>query len=320
MIKMKTYKIPDFPKIKIGNYIYKLSDKIRIILEEDVISKRINDDLLEHISFRLGYSMCSLKKYVKMKKYPLFFIKELNNIASEDIFYLIEKNNPIFFSKWKFVNLPKFITPKLAYFVGYLQGDGCIESNKRRIDFTDEYLGQIERIKQIAVDLFNVTGRIEGKTTQISKKLVYRLEIGSLVLNSYLHSVFEINRGVKTDLKIPYLFKENKDILKWYLIGLFDADGTLPKNPEKCKQLFIDVTFKDKDFIKEIQKALRLFGVKTLNPYCRVAKSPTSDYISKTWELRIRKKEDMAKFLKEIGFSHTDKRQRLQRFLAHLGQ
>ena len=44
-------------------------------------------------------------------------------------------------SKWKIVKLPKLITPKLAYFVGYLQGDGCVESNKRRINFTDEYMG-----------------------------------------------------------------------------------------------------------------------------------------------------------------------------------
>ena len=298
--------------------ISKLSNKIRIILEKDLFSSLINEPILENIALNLNFQKASLKKYIKYRKYPIFFLKELNKQIDKDVFNLIEQNNPLFFSKWKLINLPNFINPKLAYFVGYLQGDGCIESNKRRIDFTDEYLEQIEQINRICFDLFNIYGRIEGKHTTISKKEVYRLEVGSLVLNSYLHKIFGINRGVKINLKIPQIFTKHNEILKWYLKGLFDADGTLPKNPDKCKQFFIDVTFKDKEFIEQIKEKLELFGIKTLKPYCRIAKSPTSDFISKTWELRIRKKEDMAKFLKKVGFFHPDKKRRERRLLEYI--
>lgn len=247
-------------------------------------------------------------------------IREIDNLVDKDLYLTIEKNNPSFFSKWKIVRLPVFITPQLAYFVGYLQGDGSIESNKYRVNFSDEYVDQIKRINNLSIKLFGINGRIESTRPILSKKPLYRLEINSIVLNSYLHNIFEINRGVKTDLKIPKLFMENKTIFKWYLIGLFDADGSLPKKPAKVKQLFIDLTFKDKEFIEQLKEALDLFGIRTLKPYCRVAKSPNSDFISKTWELRIRKKDDMVKFLKLIGFFHPSKGVRAEKMLKFLGQ
>ena len=160
---MKTSEIPDFPKIRINNYIARLSDNIRVILDQDIISRYIDNFILDNISSRLGFLKASLNKYIKNKKYPLFFLKELDKIVNADIFNLIEQHNPIFFSKWKQVRLPKFITPKLAYFVGYLQGDGCIESNKRRIDFTDEYSEQINKIYQICLDLFGIKEELKKK-------------------------------------------------------------------------------------------------------------------------------------------------------------
>ena len=184
---------------------------------------------------------------------------------------------------------------------------GSIESNKRRINFSDEYLEQINQINLICNDIFKIKGRIDTRYTNKSKKSSYRLEVGSIALNDYLHKTFCINRGIKKNLMIPNKFWENKEIMRWYLIGLYDADGTLPKNPNKCKQLFIDITLKDKALIDKIKEALIWFNINTLKPYCRKSKSPNSDYISTTWDLRIRKKEDMIKFLNEIGFYHPIK-------------
>ena len=317
---MKTSKIPDFPKIEINNYISKLSGNIRVILNEKTLNSLITESILMDISKKLNYKVASLKKYIRKNQYPLFFIKILNNLKSDDIFRLIEKNDPIFFSKWKRIKLPNKLTPKLAYFIGYLQGDGSIESNGKRINFSDEYFEQIKIIDCLCFELFGTHGRIETKKYPLSKKSLYRLEIGSYVLNSYLNRIFGINRGIKKDLKIPPIFYKNKEILKWYLTGLYDADGTLPKEPAKAKQLFIDVTFKDREFINQVKEALNLFGIKTLKPYCRIAKSPHSNYISKTWELRIRKRADIIKFLKLIGFSHPDKHNRVKKTLKYLRQ
>ena len=75
-----------------------------------------------------------------------------------------------------------------------------------------------------------------------------------------------------------------------------------------------------KEFINQIKEALKLFGIKTLKPYCRIAKSPHSNYISKTWELRMRKMEDITKFLKLIGFSHPNKCIRAEKLLNYVRQ
>ena len=178
------------------------------------------------------------------------------------------------------MNLPREINPKLSYFIGYLQGDGAIESNKKRIDFIDEYSDQIKQINTLSLELFNVKGKVIKTRGIKSKKYAHRLDIGSIVLNSYINKVFGVNRGIKSNLKIPEIMRSNKEIFKWYLRGLFDADGTLPKNPDKCKQYFIDITMKDRNFINEIKEALGSFGIETLKPYCRIAKSPNSEYIS----------------------------------------
>ena len=318
---MKTSEIPTCPKLKNNNYIPCLPDKIRIILTEGIIEPFITRSILLDISKELKLEISTLKKYLTMKKYPIFFIKKLKHkVRMENFYELIENNSPLFFSKWKKVKLPSYLTPKIAYFVGYLQGDGSIESNKKRINFCDECLSQINRINQLSLELFGVKGRIEEKRTPLSKKAMYRLEIGSSVINSYLHNIFMVNRGIKTNLRIPKEFSGDKEILKWYIIGLFDADGTLPKNPNTAKQLFIDITFKDKCFIEQIKEALEVFGIVTLNPYCRIAKSPNSDYISRTWELRIRKKQDIISFLKKVGFSHPDKRLRAEKLLKYVHQ
>jgi len=60
-------------------------------------------------------------------------------------------------------------------------------------------------------------------------------------------------------------------------------------------------------------------GIETLKPYLRTAKSPSSSYISYTWELRIRRKKEILKFLNEVGFSHPDKSSRMSGLVIRLG-
>ncbi len=220
--------------------------------------------------------------------------------------------------KNKKVFIPKFLTPKLAYYVGYLQGDGCLESNLKRIDFTDDNLDQMNLINDINIELFGVSGNIRRRFPVLSKKVVYTLEIGSVDIHKFLRNVFKICVGVKKDLSIPSMIKGCDSALVWYLRGLFDADGTLPKDAFAVKQSFVDITLKDKSFIEEIREALLTFNVITLNPYRRLAKSPNSDYISETWELRMRKRADIIRFINEVGFFGEHKAKRASLLLNRL--
>jgi len=220
--------------------------------------------------------------------------------------------------KNKIILIPGFLSQKLAYYIGYLQGDGCLESSLKRFSFTDENIDQMKSISDMTYDLFNISGHIRTRFPKLSKKAVYTLEIGSVDVHRFIRTTFKMPVGVKINLSIPPQMYKHKDLLRWYLRGLFDADGTLPKDAMSVKQAFIDVTFKDKLFIEEIQKALLLFDIKTLRPYRRLAKSPHSNFISETWELRIRKKSDMLNFINEIGFFSQNKAKRTKLLLRRL--
>lgn len=313
---MKKLIFSEFPKVNIGTYIENLPEETTINPNSNYIKIIIEKHTNKSISKELNISIRTINKYLSQNRYPISFLKKLKfkyNIL--DLYYQIQRNDTLYFSRWKKLTLPTYLTPKLVYLIGYLQGDGSIEKNQKRINFTDEYLEQIQEINEILFSIFGIRGKIYERSTSNSKKPVYTLEAGSKTLNYFLSSVFKINRGIKKDLRIPTKIKTSKHLLKWYLSGLYDADGTLPKNPYTCKQLFIDITLKDKEFIVEIQKALSLFNIYTLKPFCRIAKSPNSDYISRTWELRIRKKGQQIRFLKQIGFIHPNKYLRQTKFL-----
>src|SRR3989344_5844123 len=201
----------------------------------------------------------------------------------------IYKDSIICTSKIEKVKIPKYLTPKLAYFIGYFQGDGCLGKDKKRITFADEFKEQLYIINNLTFNLFNTKGSIRLGTSSISTKNFYRLEINRNIINLFLNKYWKFFRGAKENIRIPKIMFKNKKILRLYLMGLFDAEGTLPKNANKCKQIFIDIAMKDLLMIKDIRKALKEFGVTTLRPYPRKSISPTTYKINITWELRIRK-------------------------------
>ena len=88
---MKSSEIPDNPKIMISNYIYLLSDKIRVNLRNNIVSDYITRDTFDVISSKLGILKPTLKKYIRFKKYPIFFLRELDKTTNVDLFKLIVK-------------------------------------------------------------------------------------------------------------------------------------------------------------------------------------------------------------------------------------
>jgi len=194
-------------------------------------------------------------------------------------------------------------------------------SDKKTIGFNDEYKEQLEKINDLFYRLFRKKGKIRKVKSPIGKKGSYTLEIRQYVINSFFHVVLRMIRGYKNHLEIPKLIIKNKPLLKNYLIGLYDADGTLPKNPETVKQNFIDVAVKSQHLMKQVKKAVESFGVLTLKLYPRKSRKCFCQSIKKEsiiWELRIRRKKAIIRFLKEIGFNHPEKSKRALHLLKKM--
>jgi len=313
--------IPSFPSIKIDNFLCKIDENIKIIGLNKVINKQRRKFKTNYITISkiLDYNNSSCRHFLQNKKYPpIQFLKKLNNFDKR-LLNLIYNMNTTFSARTDEVRLPKILNPKLAYFIGYLQGDGFLGSDRNTYGFSDENKEHLLYINELNYELFGKKGRVRFNYTKLSKTPVPYLEIRQYVINSYLHNVWGIPKGFKQDLYVPDIMYKNKKIMKWYIKGLFDADGTLPKNPAKAKQYFIDLNMRDQKFIEEINNILEnIFYINTLKIYKRVAKSPCSNNISITWEIRIRKHSEIRKFLKEIGFYHIDKQKRMEKLIKLL--
>jgi intein/homing endonuclease len=245
--------------VPIPNYLDKLDGGVRVcgvypILQESHAKTQLTN---KEVGKKMGvstayyYDQLTTKKVVSIR-----FLKMFKKHVDSEIFDKIyDQKDILFTAKKRKVNLPREIGPELAYFYGYLQGDGCLTSDKRGMTFTDEYPEQIQKINELSMKLFGFNGLIYSRMSANALKPYYHLEIKSVVVSSFLHHILGINRGIKSNLHIPTIIAKNEELCKYYLAGLFDADGTLPKNPEKAKQLFIDITMKDRGFIRQPVRA-----------------------------------------------------------------
>lgn len=307
--------------ICLPNYLYVLDEKIKL--------NGFNEVLFEHhlkiklsmcaISRRIGVHEVTYQSYLNGKNRPnLGMLKKLSVIYGVDLLKIAFEKNFDFASRGKIVKLPKELTSDLSYYIGYLQGDGYLESDKKSYGFADEYKSQMDKMNFLTNELFGVKGNIFGVVSKIGTKPCYNLVINSIVINCFIHVCFGIIRGEKKELRIPRIMLSNKKILSAYISGLYDSDGTVPKNPKIAKQLFLDVTMKDKYFMTEIKEALGIFGINSLKLYERRSHSGVGNWDSSSWEIRIRKKSEILKFLTKIGFKHPDKLRRSKEIISIL--
>lgn len=120
------------------------------------------------------------------------------------------------------IHQPKMMTPDLAWFLGYLWGDGAMSPSRYRLRWTDARKENLEKAQAILKNIFNVESHIVEKQNEIA----YTLEIGSKILWHWL-----IKNGVwkyqseKLDVIPTVVRTSSKESVIAFLAGLFDADG-----------------------------------------------------------------------------------------------
>lgn len=308
--------------INLPNYLYYLDEDIKIYdfnhkLKE--IHKK-SGKTIRAVSNELGVHVVTCSLYISGKNRPsLKILKKLSSIYGVDLLKIAFNENYIFIIKKKITSLPRKLTNDLAYYIGYLQGDGYLESDKKSFGFVDEYKEQIEKIQNLTEILFGIKGVIRPQFSRCATKPCWVLNVNSYIVNSFIHNFFGIVRGPKEErLMIPDILKSNKVYLPIYLSGLYDADGTLPKNPKIAKQLFVDITMKNKTFIIQIKSVLTDLGIDSLKIYPKRTKSGFCDVNSVSWEIRIRNKKVILSFLNKIGFRHPNKIRRQKELILFL--
>jgi DNA-binding transcriptional regulator WhiA len=144
---------------------------------------------------------------------------------------------------------------KLAEIIGVLNGDGHISKNKKEICVVGNR--NEERYACYLKDLF------EKKLIIIFSLFLhdnrFKLKGCSVKLSEFFIKVYGLPQGNKMGkLHIPKKIIINKKLLKYYIRGLFDTDGTIYLR--RKNDAVIEISSADDKYLVEIKSALQSLG------------------------------------------------------------
>ena len=180
---------------------------------------------------------------------------------------------------------------EVAFILGAME-DGNLSSRPEIGDFTIEIEQKNKEWLITLARYFRLAFKVKPKISARKKKNVFRLRI-------YSKDVFQKLQKLRNEKQ--EITKERKEVQKYYLRGIFDAEGSVDKNKYR-----ITLSNKNLKLLKTCKKLLAKLGIET----------------GKIWEykwgvkvLPVLGKEKLKIFKKEVGFSHPAKKLKLVRKL-----
>jgi len=204
------------------------------------------------------------------------------------------------------------IDEDLAELLGIHIGDGCISENSR---YSEYYLGgdlieEKEYHDDWVAPLFNkkIMNPLFGKDViykEHPKVGIYGFHIFNKKLTDFFKS-FGIKAGPKINIGIPKIILTNEKLLKRFLRGLFDTDGSIffGKNYTAKNQInnrpTIQLSGVSERLINDVFYSLRKIG---LNPRLKKPYKGKRDK-NKVYSVRLYRIDDISFFIKNIEFKN----------------
>lgn len=153
----------------------------------------------------------------------------------------------------KEVTIPKVMDKKLARLVGFLDGDGCLLSDRVKLAFNTKETEIIEYYISLMSEVFNIeSGKLYHSSNSNSSDCCFF----STDIVRFLKSINV--RQKLSDTVSEYIKNSSYDIWVEYLCGLFDSDGCLLKS----KDLFVpSVKGIKSGMIKDVHQMLLFLGI-----------------------------------------------------------
>ena len=151
------------------------------------------------------------------------------------------------------IKMPKTMSPDLAYFIGALFGNGCLSISGHRIRFSSNSYKLLERLQQIAQNLFVV----DGKINKYSDRAAYELSISSVQLYNWLQltGIAKTEKSLNLD-RIPLAIRcSSKQSILSFFCGLIDTDGCIRSNGS------MSIDSASEDFIRNLQQIGEAVGL-----------------------------------------------------------
>jgi ribonucleotide reductase class II len=151
------------------------------------------------------------------------------------------------------IKTPKIMSPDLAYFIGALFGNGCLSATGHRIRFSSNSYKLLERLQQIAQNLFVLNGRIN----KYSDREAYELSISSVQLYDWLqlNGIAKTEKSLNLD-RIPLAIRcSSKQSILSFFCGLIDTDGCIRVNGS------MSIDSASEEFIRNLQQIGEAVGL-----------------------------------------------------------
>ena len=213
----------------------------------------------------------------------------------------------------KRVNLPKVMTPELAYLLGNLFGDGCLTDYRKRIatrgfpeypiafaSNTDKFLKEV--ILPYFKELFGINLKIykQGNNCFVGKT-------SSKSVYFFLNKICGMPLGKKKGkLIIPeIIIGASSEIKTNFIAGFFDADGCI-----YVKNKHVSIVQADRRILESISYLIKSLGLSTRKIYT------TKKELGTTYDLSINWKS-VKEFLEIIPFKDSKRIENKEMILAN---
>jgi hypothetical protein len=310
----KRVQITDQSKTALPDYLDKLiitrkkgNDAIRVYGIRNFLRSKLNGISLIKLSkiTKINYKniqnwLCNSKRDVGIPLTELVAISNSLGIPREILFREIEYFGGTNTKRYK---LPKQITSKPAYLLGYIMGDGHLANPSDIISNGSMYNAEIrittnerhhlEYLQRIFIELFGY------KPPLFKEKEFYRLVGRSKVIHRFLDKVCGIPTGNKKEkTHIPKILHGNKTLERYFLSGFFDADGTVSLVNNRIR--WIRIKQYNKRILEQSADILHAADIKNVGIYN--SNGLRNGRITRGYVLAIQNQRDIKQFT-DIFFS-----------------
>jgi len=197
------------------------------------------------------------------------------------------------------VKLVREVDEKLSYLAGVILGDGYISSNGYYISATFDDEDYMEAFVSVISDF------IPNYIPNVKENGKYMVvTVGSKIFAEMLSRIFGIPKGRKLEWDVPDIVLSNDDLMRYFIAGLFDADGYVDENS-------IILVTKSENVARKIWYALQRLGI--ISTVSRVKNKGFKE--GEIFRVIISGVDDLAKFARSIPLHHSRKRAKLMEVL-----
>lgn len=287
--------------VKLRNYLNEMLefriggrgvDKIRDSLMEEIKNKHLTEKLHDQYFYIARFKNPRVKDLIDISR----FLKRenlLDDVYREAKTFIQPKSNLS-------VKVIKVLDNDFAYLLGVIAGDGHITKTGYQIVIVCGKEGK-EYINLICELIRKSFGK---KPYLVNFKRGKAIFIQSKIIHHFLTKIIGLPAGKKHSLYIPRLILKDSGLMKHFIAGFFDTDGSIFTKKGK-RTPYIKIAQKSRTILEEIGEFLSGFDIKYV---FEQQKRTKVNY------LIIYRKSSVFKFCRLIKSKHPSKLEKMNRF------